>query len=49
MKKTLILLLLLSFCGGTEESLSTSVDEKTLIVEEEFPNEEKQVLERNQN
>jgi hypothetical protein len=45
MKKTLILLLLVSFCGGTAEPLSTSVEEKQLIVEEELPNEEKQILE----
>ena len=45
MKKALILLLLISFCGGTAEPLSTSVDEKQLIVEEELPNEEKQILE----
>jgi len=45
MKKTLILLLLVSFCGGTAEPLSTSVEEKQLIVEEELPNDEKQILE----
>ena len=36
MKKTLILLLLVSFCGGSEESLPSSVDEKTQTVQEEF-------------
>ncbi|MDC0475771.1 hypothetical protein OAN42_00150 [Acidimicrobiia bacterium] len=45
MKKTLILLLLVSFCGGSEESLLSSVDEKTQTVQEEFAEEENQVLE----
>ena len=45
MKKTLILLLLVSFCGGSEESLPSSVDEKTQTVQEEFAEEENQVLE----
>jgi len=34
MKKTLILLLLVSFCGGTAEPLFTSVEEKQILEEE---------------
>jgi len=34
MKKTLILLLLVSFCGGTAEPLFTSVEQKQILEEE---------------
>ena len=50
MKKTLILLLLVSFCGGSAEPYHLlQLMRNTLTVEEELPNEEKQILEENQN
>ena len=45
MKKFLIYLLLVSMCGGSEESVSTSIEEEKIIVNQELTEEETPVLE----
>ena len=44
MKKFLILLLLVSMCGGSEESVSISIKEEEIIIDQELTEEEATAL-----